>query len=468
VTPNALQSLAAPVDMPARTKQNREGSQYGGSPRVRSRVVVSLVVFLGLWMVGAEQYIFCPLIAIAASQMGAKSGLRRLDAMEITAAVILVLSIDAMLWTSHISDAIRSADVWFSALLLSAVYRSCTSQGREYIIRCLLGVWLLSIGIYLVSEVAPSISTLIESHRVPITSHVSVGFSTQNTIFSHTVDRPIGFLLYANELTLFGLLIVAVRVHELPIRKWLGATYVGLSLLFLILSTSRTIILALLGVAVILLFSRVRLAGSSRVLRAMSALTITLTILFVALAAYPNLLSGLYSDRNALLTARYGASYQLRDESYTVGLKIAQANLWTGVGGLPELGEIQAGSHSLPLSIWVEFGIPGLIILTTFLLILAFRGMYGLFSGSASLAWLGGTLVIAVLSCFTIQFDDDAFCLAGVVLAAVVIGQRRREELARHADRRRKASPANKRRVSCNQGSRASVPEHKGGSLGFI
>ncbi|HTB50467.1 MAG TPA: O-antigen ligase family protein, partial [Solirubrobacteraceae bacterium] len=305
----------------------------------------------------------------------------------------------------------------------------------EYLVRCLLGIWLLSIGIYLVSEVAPSISNLIESHRITITHNVAVGFSTQSTIFSHTVDRPIGFLLYANELALFGLLIVAVRLHELPVRRWLGAIYIGLALLFLLLSTSRTIILALVGVTVIFLFSRVRLAGSGRTLRAMSALTITLTLLFIALAANPNLLSGLSGDSNALLAARYGASYQLRDESYTVGLQIAQSNLWTGVGGLPQLGKIQAGSHSLPLSIWVEFGIPGLIVLATFLLILAFRGMYGLFSGPASLAWLGGALVVAVASCFTIQFDDDAFCLAGVVLASAAIGKRRSEELARHAAR---------------------------------
>jgi hypothetical protein len=432
VTPVAQQGFVAPVDLPARSQ---EGPRDGVSPQMRSWVAASLVVFLGLWMIGAEQYLFCPFLAIAASRIGPKSSRRDLDAAQLASLVIFVLSLDAIFWTSNLSDAIRSADVWFSAFLLAVVYRSCTSEGREYLVRCLLGIWLLSIGIYLVSEVAPSISNLIESHRITITHNVAVGFSTQSTIFSHTVDRPIGFLLYANELALFGLLIVAVRLHELPVRRWLGAIYIGLALLFLLLSTSRTIILALVGVTVIFLFSRVRLAGSGRTLRAMSALTITLTLLFIALAANPNLLSGLSGDSNALLAARYGASYQLRDESYTVGLQIAQSNLWTGVGGLPQLGKIQAGSHSLPLSIWVEFGIPGLIVLATFLLILAFRGMYGLFSGPASLAWLGGALVVAVASCFTIQFDDDAFCLAGVVLASAAIGKRRSEELARHAAR---------------------------------
>lgn len=387
---------------------------------LRAYVGATLVAFLTLWMVSAEQYLFCPAVATAALLIGPlRQSIYRFTLLEAASGVVVVLAAGAVLWSEYRGNAIRTADVWASAAILSIAYRCASDSGRRYLVKSLLGVWILCVLAYVFSQAMPAVTDALEAARRPVTNTVAVGFWTPSLIFDFEVNRPIGFLLYANELALFGLLIVAVRLKEYPASKLLAAAYISGSTYFLLLSTSRTLIGLFLLSCTAFAISRMLPRRLPRRVRGLYVVTAVASVALTAVVVTPILVPDLGAQQQELAEARYGASDELRELSYSTGLRLARENPLSGVGGLPQLGNIQAGSHSLPLSLWVRHGLPGLLLILTVLGVVGAAAVRALLAPSTADSWIGAMLFVALGSCLTIQFDDDIFSLVGVILATV-------------------------------------------------
>jgi hypothetical protein len=382
-----------------------------------------LGLFFALWLLSLDQYLFIPAATVVSVLANPERKSTRGHDWALLWPMIAIAALAATLipFTDYLGDSVRTLNVWLSgALLVWASYGRAWATG--VLVRSLFAIWVASMGIYLTSVIAPPVTTALLSLKLASGPASSRIFWTPSQFFDLEVLRPIGFALYANELALFGLVITATYCWWFRPRASITVALVILSLTGLVLSTSRSLVLTTAVVLCFLLVAQVT-AGST-VSTAVRLLTIlgVLSLILLAFALNPYLIRDLTGQFDALAEARYGASADLRELSYVTGVQIFQQNWFAGVGGLPSLGHIQAGSHSLPISIAVRHGVLGLIALGAFILLAGSRAIRVILRSGWRRALVAATLLVALISCTAIQFDDDVLSFSGVVVATTLLG----------------------------------------------
>ena len=392
----------------------------------RTGIVVTFsVVFLVFWLASADQYLFFPTLAIWLLNDGRRNlGRLKIPALiAVPISTMVLLSALSIYWTDYVGNAIRTLNVWGTALLFAVAILNGGRSGRSVVIRVLLSIWLMSAAIYGMSKFAPALAGALLQLKITTNLSSSKSFSTPSQFFDLQIDRPIGFALYANELALFGVLIVALYLfHEASQSTILKLSLVFLAFGGLLLSTSRSIVLTYVLVVLFVGLLRLGLRGGVSTLRLLSTIAI-ITLLVLMLTLYnPDIVGDINRWLDELAGARYGGSARLRDESYSQGFNLFLDNLLGGVGGLPQIADIQVGSHSLPLSVLVRHGIPGGLALAVLLVTGAVLAVRAIFSPSTDSARLGTALIVAILCSVTIQFDDDMLPFLTFVSAATLLG----------------------------------------------
>ena len=384
---------------------------------------VLLVVFAVLWLVSLDQYVFIPLLAVVSYlRADGPPQLRGPAPLVLALAGVVLLGLVAVVFSDYLSNAVRTANVWGSALLLLLAACSGGRRSTSIIVRTLLGVWLASMLVYAVGQLAPTVTDTLLDLKLSSGPASSRGFWDETSMFGVQVNRPVGFALYANELALFGLVIAGLYLwHERPTSRLWSAFLVLLAFTGVVLSTSRTLVLTVAAALLVLWAMRPHPRAANRWLARATATTSLISAVLLLLLAVPDLADVIRTDLDTVAGARVGASSSLRETAYSAGLDIARRNPWTGVGGLPSTGVIQAGSHNLPLSMLVRHGIPGLLLLLVVLVAVAVAAIRGLLRNEPYAGLVGMGLLVAVVSSLTIQFDDDILPFAGVVVATALL-----------------------------------------------
>lgn len=386
-----------------------------------------LATFLVLWLVSFDQYLFVPILAIVsylASGHGPQApALKAPVVLTLALAGMAFLGLVAVGFTDYLSNASRTVDVYASTLLLVIAACSGGRRSTSLIVRVLLGIWILSLVVYAVGQFAPTLTNALLAAKTSTGPASSTGFWDETTMFGIQSTRPVGFALYANEFALFGLVVAPLYIwHERPRSRFLAAALILLSLVGVVLSTGRSLMLATAIALAILMAVRPSLhTRNPRLSLTMTTALLVAVGISVALVV-PDLGAVLRGELDTVSNARIGASQELRETAYQAGLELARDHFVSGVGGLPEIGGvIQAGSHDLLLSAIVRHGVPGLVLMVALLASVLVVALRALVQPTLSSGLVGMSLLVAFVVSVTIQFDDDVLTFATVVLATALM-----------------------------------------------
>lgn len=380
------------------------------------------LAFLALWALGLEQYLAVPLLALFVL-VRHRERTRRIGRLAGILGAVAALGLVAAIAARSSSVGIRTAAVWGGAALVVTAWGWGTVRGRRLLTGAMLAVWVGSAATYLLSTKVPGAAASLAAARRPIGGlATSPGFLSPTTFLNQDWQRPVGFLLYANELALFGLLIVPCAVLAgVVTRRSRAVALVTLTLVGTVLSSSRSIMVMTAAVLAIWLLTRI----GARVLPG------TVRVVLVAAVAACGLLTLSITDpaghafreaTGTFLSAREGSSNADREMSYTIGAELFRTHPLFGIGDLPSLGPINAGSHSLPLSVAVRFGYVGLLFLAALAVLALTRGLRALMGQHEARSWAGAVSLVAIGASASIQFDDDAFSFAAFALLLAVLG----------------------------------------------
>ena len=405
---------------PAAAAPSEEASSGGPASSARAALRPALVVFaafLVLWATGLEQYLFVPVAALLTVVVSRTSprALRVPGALGWACLMMAALGAAAMVWSPHWSDAARTLNVWLSGLLVAAAHRSATARGRSALVVSFVLVWVASMAVYALAVAAPAVVEPLLAGKLVLGPATSTSFAELTYIYGLTVERPIGFLLYSNELAIFGVVAAALLLTTCRTSRPVQVAVAALAVLTLVLSTSRSLLLTAVAAGGVLVLTRLPGRDATPRRRAVTTLAV-LAAGAAALAVLPLVLGRDWLARTGLVGARVGSSEELRSQSYSEGWRLFTEHPWTGVGGLPSVGDIQAGSHNLLLSALVRHGLLGGACVAVVLLVGLVLAGRALISGRAGVALRGAVLLMVLVSSAAIQFDDDALTFAAIVV----------------------------------------------------